>query len=517
MLTKKTLVPLLILAWSGVVSAQQGDSALLQREDFQKLLAEGQALLANGDAMGACPQFHYILKHGANNETYYFMAELEFASCLYQQGLPLASYLVVSRVVDAGAAHPGYLAAVPLLLKLSALLEGDTSLLERLAQYDEKDVPEDARDRVNYLAGRFYYVRGDLDAAESRLLRVGTADEELYLRAKFLAAVTYVRQNNANKALEAFKDILRFREGSGARSDFAESIYERTYLNMARLFYSVGDFETAIKYYNKIEQSSEFWLQTLFEISWAHFRMGDYSKAMGNLWTITSPYFEDEFYPEVFLIEANILFERCHYAEALEIVTRFHEQYFKLYTELKTQLKKYEDPNEFYFYLARLSKQGGNLSLELKRIFNAAFMNQNIKRLLGMVVRISDEMKRVEELTKNPLWNELAAEMLVEIGSYRDLIVGEAGDQTKTRLREVYGEIKGLLAKGIKLKIETINAQKKIPEQGAVAKTRIDASSVTPQDHVFYPFNGEYWRDELDSYYFVIESICPTPSPTPQP
>jgi len=509
MLTKKTLLPLILVLWSGLAQAQQGEGALLQREDFQKLLEEGRVLMSNGDAVGACPQFHYILKHGANNETYYFMAEVELARCLYEQGLPLSSYLVISRVVDAGQAHPGFVSAVPLLLKLSVLLEGDTSLLERLAIYDEKDVPEDARDRVNYLAGRFSYVRGDLDAAEARLLRVGTTDEELYLRAKFLAAVVNVRQGAAGKALEAFKDILRFREGSGARSDFAEKIYERTYLNMARLFYSVGDFETAIKYYSKIEKYSEFWLQTLFEASWAYFRLGDYSKAMGNLWTISSPYFEDEFYPEAFLIEANILFERCHFDEALDIVTRFHEQYYKLYTELKTQLKKYEDPNEFYFYLARLSKQGGNLSLELKRIFNAAFMNQNIKRLLGMVVRITDEMKRVEELTKNPLWNELAAETLVEIGSYRDLIVGEAGDQTKTRLREVYSEIKGLLAKGIKLKIETINARKKLPEQAAIGKTIIDPDAVTPRDHLYFPFNGEYWRDELDSYYFVIESVCP--------
>jgi tetratricopeptide (TPR) repeat protein len=513
MLTKKLLALLVLLAWTGGAHAQQGEGALLQRDDFQKLLDEGRTLLSNGDTSGACPQFHYVLKNGVNNETYYFLAEVELARCLYEKGLPLSSYLVANRVVDAGAAHPGYVAVIPLLLQLSTLLEGDTSLLERLATYDEKDVPENARDRVNFLAGRFAYVRGDLEIAETRLLRVGTADEELYLRAKFLGAVVYVRQGNAGKALEAFKDILRFREGSGVRTDFAEKIYERTYLNMARLFYSVNDFEMAIKYYAKIEQESEFWVQTLFEASWAYFRLGDYSKAMGNLWTISSPYFEDEFYPEAFLIEANILFERCHYDEALDIVTRFHEQYYKLYTELKTQLKKYEDPNEFYFYLARLSRQGGNMSLELKRIFNAAFVNQNIKRLLGMVVRISDEMKRVEELTKNPLWNDLASETLVEIGSYRDLLVGEAGDQTKTRLREVYSEIKGLLAKGIKLKIETINARKKIPEQGAIGKTVIDPGTVTPPDHQFFPFDGEYWRDELDSYYFVIESVCPSQQP----
>jgi hypothetical protein len=36
---------------------------------------------------------------------------------------------------------------------------------------------------------------------------------------------------------------------------------------------------------------------------------------------------------------------------------------------------------------------------------------------------------------------------------------------------------------------------------------------VTPADHQFFPFDGEYWRDELDSYYFVIESVCPSQQP----
>lgn len=503
----------IVLCWSIPIFAAPGDSALLQRADFLKLLDEGRVMLANDDASGACPQFFYILQNGDDLEAYYRLAELDLARCLMKAGLPLSAYLYAGRVVDAGKAHPAFLDALPLLLALAEDLDGDISLLERLATYELDDLPENSRDRVHFLAGKFLYNQGDLEEATKRFNRVGTDDTKLYLSAKFLSGVIDVRQGRMKKGLETFKDVLRYREGSGVRDEFATKVYTLTYLNIARLFYSVGDFETALRYYDRIERFTPMWLQALFESSWAYFRLGNFSKAMGNLWTISSPYFEDEFYPEAFLIEANILFENCHYDEALAIITKFHEQYYKLYTELKTQLKKYDDPNEFYYYLARLANKGGNLSLELKRIFNAAFMNRNLRRMLAMVVRISTEQTEISALTRKASWNELASELQVEVDSYRDLIIGEAGDLSKTRLREVYSEIKGLLAKGIKLKIETINARKKISETSDSfgAGTDIDPSEFAGADESYWPFNGEFWIDELDAYYFVIESVCTEP------
>ena len=506
---RKALVFAIGLTWTLSAIAQEGDGALLQRSDFLKVLDGGKRLLDSGDAREACPQFYYILTNGSDLETYYRVAEIELARCLLAEDLPLSAYLYLSRVIDAGRAHPGFQQALPLLLDLAARLEGDISLLERLASYEEKEIPVQERDQVHYLTGKFLYHQNDLEGAAARFDKITTEDEHFYLPARFYNAVILVRQQRPSDALNAFKDILRYRDSTGIRSRFAEKIYRRAYLNMARLFYSVGDFETAVRYYNEIDKKDPLWLQSLFESSWAFFRMENYSKAMGNLWTLSSPYFEDEFYPEAFLIEANILYNNCHFDEALAIVNKFHEQYYKIYTELKKQLEKYDDPNEFYFYLARLSKQGGNMSLELKRIFNAAFMNKNLKRLLSVVVYISTEMRRLADYTRNPLWNELAAELKIEVDSYRDLIVGEAGDLSKTRLREVYGEIKGLLAKGIKLKIEAINARKKVTREALSAEAALDPAELTESGDAFWPFNGEYWLDELDGYYFVIESNCP--------
>ena len=43
---------------------------------------------------------------------------------------------------------------------------------------------------------------------------------------------------------------------------------------------------------------SDQWLESLFEASWAHFRIGQYEKALGNMITLQAPFFRDEYFPE---------------------------------------------------------------------------------------------------------------------------------------------------------------------------------------------------------------------------
>ena len=32
--------------------------------------------------------------------------------------------------------------------------------------------------------------------------------------------------------------------------------------------------------------------------------------------------------------------------------------------------------------------------------------------------------------------------------------------------------------------------------------------TATDEEHVYWPFQGEYWKDELGSYYYYIRSEC---------
>ncbi len=89
-----------------------------------------------------------------------------------------------------------------------------------------------------------------------------------------------------------------------------------------------------MKYWNKVDVASEYWLDALFEESWAYFMAGDYSHALGNIHTIEAPYFPHAYYPEADVLKAVIYFANCQYDDALTIVAKFRGKYEPIRDEL---------------------------------------------------------------------------------------------------------------------------------------------------------------------------------------
>ena len=73
-------------------------------------------------------------------------------------------------------------------------------------------------------------------------------------------------------------------------------------------------------------------------------------------------------------------------------------------------------------------------------------------------------------------------------------------------------ELKQHLAGALKIKGETLKAQRNAlssdvrREQAAAAAATFEL--VVDEEHVEWPFIGEYWKDELGSYIYDITSKC---------
>src|SRR5579871_6132071 len=128
------------------------------------------------------------------------------------------------------------------------------------------------------------------------------------------------------------------------------------YLSMARTYYSASirldennsptidsqKLSAAVKYWNRVDVASEYWLDGLFEESWAYFMAGDYSHALGNIHTLEAPYFPKSYYPEADVLKAVIYFSNCQYDDALTIVAKFRAHYEPIKAELSKVLDKFK-------------------------------------------------------------------------------------------------------------------------------------------------------------------------------
>ena len=84
------------------------------------------------------------------------------------------------------------------------------------------------------------------------------------------------------------------------------------------------------------------------------------------------------------------------------------------------------------------------------------------------------------------------------------------------RLDRVYRELGSLLSQALRIKFEILQSERRML---GVAK-RLSAAEVkaqqdqevppplTDEEHQYWPFDGEYWKDELGSYTTVIPSRC---------
>ncbi|MBM4370701.1 MAG: hypothetical protein FJ098_03560, partial [Deltaproteobacteria bacterium] len=309
-------------------------------------------------------------------------------------------------------------------------------------------------------------------------------------------------------------DILRHRRDVGARSREAQQIYASAIMTTARIFYSTGQFDTALKYYDQIERYSDNWLQALFEKAWAYFRLGDFERAMGNLHTLNSPYFEEQYFPESRVVQAVILYANCRYEDAIVVVDDFVKDYDVLRKELATSLDQHEDTTDFYYWLSTLGDSGKRFSSRLKRIFNLALKDQKLYRLFTLIVSLNREEALLETMRQTAIQKDLAERLLSELVTYRELAIGETGEQARARLSAVHRDLRKLVSSAMKVKFESLNALKEIIE-GKREKTLEtgDEAAFRKADRRLYinwPFEGEYWKDELDSYLFRIENLCPT-------
>ena len=502
---------------------------VVEPAELEALLAEGVRLMKDDRFLEAAPRFHDIVNNGefewgVVQEASYFLGVVLEELSLHQSAL-----VQFESVVDTGPDHPKYAMALPWLLNIARSSAGDTNVLSRIASYSPALYPPEVAHELHFLVGQHLYAEGAYEDALARFAQVGEDNDEFFVRSRYLEGVIHVQESQLatdpenvdttrlKRAADAFKDILRFQRdaGSGATVDRVAGMAN---LALGRLFFSTRQYQVSVRYYDQVDEADADWLQSLFELSWVYFQLKNYPRALGNLHTLNSPYFADQYFPESRVLQALILFYNCRYDEANAIIKAFVQDYYPLMTELRDQINQFADPNAFYGWLARLSRsEQTEFSARFKRIFNAALADRKLRRKFFFVQTLNGEIERLGSLAgTSQIAGPLLEGLRGELTAYRSLVIGEAGSLAQARLLRLLKELKQHLSGALKIKGETLKAQRGALaesvqfEQAAAAAAQTEI--VVDAEHFEWPFTGEYWRDELGSYMYDISSECGIPA-----
>jgi len=447
-------------------------------------------------------------------------AEFFMGKTLYQMKYYAGALSFFSRITDMGTGHRYYQPTLKWLAALSRVLPETSGILDKIGKYDvtdlEQPVMDEVRDELYYLLGRHFYSRGKFEKA-IELFNTVKDDSPFYVKAKFFEGVTYVRQYKGKPAVEAFKALLVIGEERERYSKIyggaeIRQFEELARLQLARVFYSTQQYDTSIRYYEKIPQDSPEWANTLFEASWAYFMKTNFSKALGNIHSLNAPYFENEFYPESMLLAAVIYFEYCLYDQALEMVAEYDAKYRPLRKALTEVLKKYDDNAEFYGYVKQIMADKAGLAESTARLVKGTLSDRTLRKTFAWVEELDRELKSLDKADQAWKQTQIANEVLTELTLQKSEAEADAGKLARERIKRLEEELRQLANDGTKIKIETLEAAAgKISAEAAGAQIKGGGKAeaiVVDDEHFMWKFNGEYWKDELGFYRFKIASKC---------
>jgi outer membrane protein assembly factor BamD (BamD/ComL family) len=484
-----------------------------------KFLEEGIKYYEAKDYYQASLLFHKVLEEpDVSADAFRPKAQYELAKTLYRLQFHQGALNNFDAILEQGEQHPYYEATLSWLILLSRKLPGDPQLLARVgryAPYFPSRVPEKFRDELAFLLGQYFYQQADLDGAVKHF-RYVSDKSEFFVDARFYEGITHVRQYKAEPAVAAFKQILAWLDTQDLDEDPKLRRMEHLVLmSMARAFYSVGQYDTAIKYYNFIGQDSGYWLDSLFEESWTYFQLDRFNKALGNLHTLNSPFFDDEYFPESVILQAVVFFTNCRYDRVRQTIEEFDLIYPELQKQLEEYLNQYQDPTELYEFLVKINnEEGGSFDPRLNQVLSAALTDKTLKRTIGYVEALKEEGQRLKQA--DPSWRDssLGRKLDEDLTVSQSFALSDAGTLAQERLQRVANEIKELNKQAKKILIETSNAeadgldQQLRDEQFKAQQLKVAERPEGDDEHVYWSFRGEYWRDELGYYLYNIASQC---------
>ncbi len=472
-------------------------------------------------------------------------SELEYllAKSLYKMKMYRSALHYFSGVLSRGTEGAFFRPSLEWLFFISRKTVDENIVLDDVARYRNVAFPKRYQNEFTYLLARYYLLRSEAlfaageenegkDALKTarQLAEMVPRTTPYFAKARFLAGTAAYQQAEVGiaggatappetlaLALEDFKEVVRVTNPRDPTAIHDWRSRELAFMNLARIHYEARQNRAAIYYYGKVPRGGGQWLEALYEEAWAYYRIGDYERALGNMITLHAPFFKDEYFPESLTVKAIIYYENCRYGEARSVIDDFEKFYGPVEDELDRIVAREQTPEAFYELLDDIQrKQRKNTSSPLlDRILKLALSDADLQRRNASIQELEAEMDGIGDHPDAFRYSELAKVLLEELRSERQQAISQAGLIARAKLERERDELRDLLGKALRIKFETQEKEKQLLEHQIAGQDgprdvlhTYRYSVAVPDGDYYWPYEGEYWRDELGTYQYTLTKGC---------
>lgn len=363
--------------------------------------------------------------------------------------------------------------------------------------------------------GFYFHYQGvesfyDKDYGKARAaFRKVPAGSSYYTKSLFYLGIIANMEKLHGRAISYFMKVK-----SNADTEWQQ---EMANLNIARVHYEAKRYRQALRFYAEIPRESDNWLQALFEGAWAFFLMKKYNNTLGNIHTFHSPFFINRFYPETYVLQAITFLSLCRYDNVKLSIQKFKKRYTPVFKDLRKIINRYRGDYRKFFVLVKKYRKGSLRSYRHAHAILDSLSRRDIYKEALTTVRFSTrELDRLEDASRVWLISGLTDELKSFLVKKRSVAMNNAGvklirgaQEAVEYLTELYNQTRFIKAELLLGKVDKLrsllrvtSAEKKVRFIGGMQEVTLKS------DLEFWPFENEYWEDELGGYVYDIVSSC---------
>jgi hypothetical protein len=444
-------------------------------------------------------------------------AEWYLADSLQRLGFMYSASKYYTLIVRRGprANNPYFRKALEALGQINSSVNlGQSQVVELFkAKVDPSAIPGPARGFYFYYLGVEQYTAGKYRAARSYFERVPPGST-YSPGAEFHLGVIANLSGRHSEAISMFRKV----RDRISRDPTKSLLWEQATMNLARVYYETRRFDDSISFYAQIPRNSDNWLDALWEASWAYFMTQKHNNTLGLIHTLHSPFFENRFYPESYILQSITFLRLCRYEEAKGSLKDFQKRYKDVLTAVRSMIGAYNKDNAGFFRLIYDYRTGS-----LRRFEKGAEVLDRVSR--SDAYKEASETIRFATIEQNQLqfrakaWGSsgLLADLRDFLNAKKRAASEDAGARLYKLAKTQYEYLRdldnqsGLVLSEILL--ENINKlRRQINIEAAPSKKQFigGLQELDPsQDQEYWPFiPAEYWEDELGYYVYNLESRC---------
>lgn len=377
-----------------------------------------------------CPMLLGLFDELSQNEKFATEANYMLGSCAYKLKMTSLGFDRLSQVARSESSDFAKDAIALLAKDLPPDYEVAFAKLIRELK-DPKLISDKMLSEAHYLTAKGSFKDGDYESAKSFAEKVPESSGR-YSQAQFISSLAWFSLGNGSKAVNKLESL---RGWMSAHKVNDKNLNSLTAINLARLKFMQGKVKEALPLYLSIDKDHPMWVQGLVEQGWTQLAVDDYAGAIGNMYSLHSPYFKSVYKPESFVVRTIGYLNICQYGDAYRTLSWLEHEARPWADSVSLYLSKKPGSSQFYQTVVTYLKSGKS--------------DQEVDGLPPQVIR---EMARQREFLNLQTALNVKAD---EIGRYDGIERLIDGEKANLRAREMkatgrFKDLKARIAKAEK-------------------------------------------------------------------